>query len=127
MNTFTITSTVKHYPATLPFESIKKAILGKTYELSLTFVGERRASSLNQTYRKKTYSPNVLSFPLTEKTGEIFICQTVAKREAKKFGLTTTGYIAYLFIHGCLHLNGHDHGDTMDRLERKHLKAFNIS
>jgi probable rRNA maturation factor len=127
MNTLTITSTVEVYPTDLPFASIKRTILGTQYELSLTFVGEKRAASLNEAYRQKTYSPNVLSFPLTEKTGEVYICPSVAKREASKFDLTPNGYIAYLFIHGCLHLKGYDHGDTMDKLERKYLKAFNIS
>jgi probable rRNA maturation factor len=106
---------------------MKEAILGKQYVLSLTFVGEKRAASLNQSYRQKSYVPNVLSFPLTQTAGEIFICPTEAKREAASFGLTPSGYVAYLFIHGCLHLKGHDHGDTMDKLERKYLKAFNIS
>jgi len=127
METFTITSTTKSYPTHLPLALIKRAVLGAKYELSLAFVGEKRATSLNQTYRQKSYVPNVLSFPLTATTGEIFICPTVAKREAAKFSLTPDGYVAYLFIHGCLHLKGLDHGDTMDRLERKHLKAFNIS
>lgn len=127
MGTCTITSTVRGYSTDVPFVAIKQAILGAKYDLSLAFVGERRAASLNQAYRNKTYSPNVLSFPLTEKAGEIFICPNVAKKEASKYDLTPDGYIAYLFIHGCLHLKGYDHSEAMDKLERKYLKAFNIS
>lgn len=127
METFSIDSTVKTYPTHLPYTEVKNKILGKTYELSLMFVGQTRAIALNQAYRQKSYAPNVLSFPLDEKTGEIFICPKVADKEAHKFSLSKDGYIAYLFIHGCLHLKGHDHGDTMDTLERKFLKAFNIS
>lgn len=126
MNT-TITSTVKKYPDYHPYAEMKRKILGTRYELSLVFVGKTRAATLNKNYRKKTYSPNVLSFPLNESAGEIFICPLVAKQEADKFNLSVDGYIAYLFIHGLLHLKGYDHGDTMDTLERKHLKAFNIS
>ena len=37
------------------------------------------------------------------------------------------GYIAFLFIHGLLHLKGHDHGDTMESLERRYVKQFGIS
>ncbi len=122
-----ISSTVNTYPKQLPFAAIKTAILGATYDLSLAFIGEKRAATLNQKYRNKSYTPNVLSFPLTEKVGEIFICPAVAKREAASFSLSAEGYVAYLFIHGCLHLKGHDHGDTMDKLERKYLKAFAIS
>lgn len=127
MSLFSITSTVRAYPTRLPYPAMKDTILGTRYELSLVFVGAQRATSLNQAYRNKSYVPNVLSFPLHNTAGEIFICPAVAAREAKKFNLSTNGYIAYLFIHGCLHLKGHDHGDTMDRLERKYCKAFNIS
>lgn len=127
MNTFTISSTIKQYPKRHPYEEMKRKILGSRYNLSLVFVGKQRATNLNKTYRNKTYSPNVLSFPLNEDTGEIFICPQVASKEAAKFGLSPNGYVAFLFIHGLLHLKGCDHGDTMERLERKYLKTFNIS
>lgn len=127
MNSFTITSTVKKYPRSHRYAEMKNKVLGAKYELSLVFVGKIRAASLNKTYRNKTYSPNVLSFPLTSDAGEIVICPQVAKREAAKFNLSVDGYIAYLFIHGLLHLKGYDHSDTMEKLERKYLKAFNIS
>lgn len=127
MNTFSITHTVKTYPRRLPLEAIKQKILGSKYLLSVVYIGKTRAASLNRTYRHKSYTPNVLSFPLTNKAGEIYICPAIAKREAAKFNLSTRGYIAYLFIHGCLHLKGYDHGDTMEKLERKYLKTFNIT
>jgi probable rRNA maturation factor len=101
-------------------------ILGKRYVLSLVFVGKTRAATLNKTYRKKTYSPNVLSFPLDEQTGEIFICSQVATSEAAKFNLSPKGYVGFLFIHGCLHLKGLDHGDRMDKQEAKWVKHFGL-
>ncbi len=125
MQAFSIASTIRTYPA-FPYETIKNAVLGKSYVLSLSFVGESRAQAFNMQYRKKDYVPNVLSFPLDEKNGEIIICPKVAKSEAKKFNLTVDGYIAYLFIHGCVHLKGHDHGDTMDTLEKKFMRQFAI-
>ena len=127
MKDIVISSTVKTYPSTIPYTAIKRKILGTRYQLSLVFVGSTRATTLNQAYRQKSYTPNVLSFPITDTTGEMFICPAVAKREAPKFNLSTTGFIAYLFIHGCLHLKGYDHGATMDKLERKYCRAFNIS
>lgn len=127
MNTLAITSTVKKYPVNIPYEAIKRKILGEKYALSLVFVGTTRAKTLNQRYRKKSYVPNVLSFPLTEMSGEIFICSITATREAHRFNLSPNGHIAFLFIHGCLHLKGYDHGDTMDTLEHKLIKMFNIS
>ena len=121
-----ISSTVKRFPPH-PYAEIANAILGKRYELSLVFVGTQRATTLNKTYRQKTYSPNVLSFPLDESHGEIFICPQVAAREAAECSLSPAGYVAFLFIHGCLHLKGHAHGDTMDTLELKFVRKFNIS
>jgi probable rRNA maturation factor len=120
-----ITSTVKSYPRH-KYVDIADKILGKRYELSLVFVGKTRAATLNKEYRKKTYSPNVLSFPLDEKTGEIFICPQVAASEAAKFNLSPRGYVGFLFIHGCLHLKGLDHGDTMDKQEAKWVKHFGL-
>lgn len=122
----TTTATVQSYPKH-QYTNIKEVILGKRYELSLVFIGRTRAKSLNQQYRNKSYSPNVLSFPLDERTGEIFICPQVAAGEACRYGLTPKNYVAFLFIHGCLHLKGYDHGDTMDRLEQKYLKQFGLA
>jgi probable rRNA maturation factor len=120
-----ITATVKTYPRH-QYAAMADKILGKRYNLSLVFIGSARAATLNKLYRKKTYSPNVLSFPLNEHTGEIFICPQVAGREATKFDLTPAGYVGFLFIHGCLHLKGLDHGDTMEAQEAKWVKHFKL-
>ncbi len=123
----TITKTVRQPVPRHPYEKIAAQILGSSYELSLNFIGRTRAQTLNQAYRGKTYVPNVLSFPLATTVGEIYICPEVAKRQAKKHDMNYSQYVAFLFIHGALHLKGHDHGATMDRLERKHLTAFGIT
>ncbi len=123
---FSLSSTIAKYP-NFPYLEIKEAILGKKYVLSVAFVGTKRAQKLNVEYRQKTYVPNVLSFSLDTETGEIFICPEIAYPEAKDFNLTKNGYIAFLFIHGLLHLKGYDHGDTMESLERRYLKKFAIA
>jgi len=125
MKNFWITSTARSYP-TLPYEKIKDDILGKGYTLSLAFVGGTRAQALNMEYRGKAYTPNVLSFPLDEKIGEIYITPTVAKKEAPKFSMTHKGYVGFLFIHACLHLKGLDHGDIMDKAEKKYCKKYGL-
>jgi probable rRNA maturation factor len=124
--TFSLSSTIARYPK-YPYEEIKDAILGKKYELSLAFVGTKRAQKLNVAYRQKTYVPNVLSFPLDATHGEIYICPEIAYPEAKDFYLSKEGYIAFLFIHGLLHLKGYDHSDTMESLERRFMKRFSIA
>lgn len=125
MTTFGITSTVKQHPEH-PYETIKNDIMGKRYNLSLSFVGPTRAAKLNQQYRKKSYTPNVLSFPLDAENGEIVICPQVAVKEAGAHGLTPTDYVAFLFIHGLLHLKGLDHSDEMDKAENRYLKKYGL-
>ena len=122
---FSIHSTVRTYPR-VPYETMKNAVLGKNYELTLTFIGVTRAQNLNITHRNKNYVPNILSFPLTTAFGEILITPAIAKIEAKKFNMTERGYIGYLFIHACLHLKGLNHGGVMDKAEKKFIKQFHL-
>jgi probable rRNA maturation factor len=106
------------------FVKIKDEILKKNYELSLVFVGDKKSKELNLKYRGGKYVPNVLSFPIGKSAGEIFINPNQAKKECAKFYMTYKKFVAYLFIHGCLHLKGIDHGKKMDTLEEKYLKMF---
>lgn len=115
--------TTRTYPK-LPYQVIKDDILGKNYNLSLVFVGAKRAKALNQTTRQKSYVPNVLSFPLSNEAGEIYLTPAVAKRETKRFGHTYRQHVCYLFIHGLLHLKGFDHGPKMEKLEDRYLKKY---
>jgi len=110
----------------LPYGEMKNIILGQQYELSLGFIGKKKAKIINFQTRQKTYAPNVLSFPYTPKCGDIVICPAVAKTEAADFNLSVDGYIGFLFIHGLLHLKGLDHGTQMSRLEKQYLKKFKL-
>jgi probable rRNA maturation factor len=112
--------------ADIPYEAIATRILGPQYELSLTICGDDLARRMNKTYRKKTYSPNVLSFPYSKTTGEIFLNARKAEREARAFGTTAKKRMALLLVHGCFHLKGYDHGVTMERLERNTLRACGL-
>lgn len=123
---FSVASTVRAYPR-LPYERAKNDILGKSYVLSLVFVGSRRAQMLNRVYHKKTYVPNVLSFPLDPAHGEIFITPSVAEKEARQHGMTARGYAGFLFIHALLHLKGMQHGDTMDMLEKRYCIRYRFT
>ena len=105
------------------YEKIADAVL-PGWEISLVFAGETRAQQLNRQLRNKDYIPNVLSYESGKKSGEIIICLQVAKREAKDFDLTYSQFVAYLFIHGLLHLKGYPHGTTMDKHERAHMARF---
>jgi rRNA maturation RNase YbeY len=108
----------------VPFLAIKEKILGKGYDLTLTFCSPEESRKRNALYRDKDYPTNILSFPLGEKEGEIYICLSIARRDAKKFEMSYQKFLHLLVIHGCLHLKGHDHGSTMEGLEEKHLLHF---
>jgi probable rRNA maturation factor len=110
----------------LPFEKIANEALGKGYQLSLVICGDRLAQRMNKEYRKKTYRPNVLSFPLSKTEGEIFLNIRKAAREAKHEGIPRDKRVALLFVHGCFHLVGYDHSDRMEALEQKVLKKFKM-
>ena len=115
----TVKSTVR-----LPFEEMAQEVLPKGYELSLVICGDTLAQRMNKEWRKKTYKPNVLSFPISKKEGEIFLNIRKAEREARAMGISTKSRLAHLFIHGCAHLKGLLHSDTMDALEARVLKRF---
>ncbi len=115
-----------HLAPNLPYDAMKQSVLGASYTLTLVFIGEKRARDLNRAHREATYVPNILSFPLDAKTGEIYITPLVARREAYKFNMTIRGYIGYLFIHGLLHLKGYDHGATMEKAEKKYVAQYQL-
>lgn len=106
------------------FDAIKNSALGKSYELTLVIASSTLAKRLNLTYRNKNHATDILSFPLSKNEGEIYICQSVARKKAREFGVTYEKYFALLFIHGCAHLKGYDHGDTMEAFEAKLQKEL---
>ncbi len=85
-----------------------------------------RMKELNFMYRNKNEPTDILSFPLSKTEGEMYICLSEAKKEAKKFDRKPENFLAFLFIHGCVHLKGYDHGGTMERLEVKFRRKFKI-
>lgn len=111
----------------IPFDKIKNHILGGGYELSLVLTDKRRSRYLNRTYRGTNKPTNVLSFPLSPDSGEIFIDLETAEKEAPIFGKSFSNFVAYLFIHGLLHLSGEKHGGKMDNEEIKILKKFKLN
>lgn len=86
---------------------LKNEILEEKYDLSFCFVASEEMRLLNRIYRKKDYSANVLSFPLSPNEGEILINKKNQKKDCAD----------YLFIHSLLHLKGLRHGKKMDEKE----------
>jgi len=73
----------------------KKALIEKNFkedvELSINFVGRKKAKELNINYRKMDYIPQVLGFPMSKekdadgkiRLGDIVICTQKLKYEVK--------------------------------------------
>ena len=123
---FSITNKTKSAEPSVPFLKIKNEALGENYSLSVVFVGNAASKKLNFSYRGKNNPTNILSFPLDKNNGEIFIALNVAKKEAKLFERKFDNFVAFLFIHGLMHLKGMEHGSTMERAEEKLRKKFGI-
>ena len=105
---------------------MKDAILGRDYDLSLAFVSDDVSETLHQKFKDEDGPANVLSFPLSEVSGEIVMNLTEQERQAPVFGMKLADYTGYLFIHGLLHLKGLRHGSTMESEEQKFCKKFGI-
>ncbi|AKC59887.1 putative rRNA maturation factor YbeY [Blochmannia endosymbiont of Polyrhachis (Hedomyrma) turneri] len=103
----------------------------KCIELSIRIVDEMESRSLNMYFLKKKNPTNVLSFPFypplwlnTTIIGDLVICYQIIKHEAKINNISIERQLAYVVIHGSLHLMGYDHittNDTeiMEKMEKK--------
>ncbi len=108
----------------IPFLAIKEKILGKSYSLTIIFCTPKESQEKNKAYRDKNYPTNILSFPLDKNEGEIYISLATARADAKNFDMTYEKFLHLLIIHGILHLKGHDHSSTMEKLEDSYLNKF---
>lgn len=123
VNNLTVIRKGKPIPS-VPFLEMKDAILGKKYNLTIIFCTPEESQDRNRVYREKDYPTNILSFPLDKEEGEIYISLATTRRDAKKFDMSYMEFVHLLLAHGMLHLKGHDHGSTMEELEKKYCKKF---
>lgn len=105
-----------HVPTKLPSRSEVRrwvrATCATAATITIRFVDELEARSLNQTYRGKDYATNVLSFPYTDGellSGDLVLCAAVVDSEAQQQGKEIGAHYAHLVVHGLLHLQGFDH------------------
>ena len=130
---FEITSNLrkKEYPKKIPYQKIKDHTLGNSYDLSLVFIGDSLSQKLNREFRAKDKATDILTFPVSDDMGEIFINLDYAYKKAKTFDRSPQNYIAFLFVHGLAHILGYDHenekdAEEMEKFERKIRKKFKI-
>jgi len=92
--------------------------------VTIAFVSDSKIRTLNKTFRGIDKPTDVLSFPAeeTNELGDIAISVETAARQAKENGLTLTGEIAQLILHGLLHLSGYDHETDNGQMNREELR-----
>ena len=122
---------------------IDAALTGRTtqkqVEVSIRLVDQDEMAQLNETYRGKKGTTNVLTFPANLPTeldipllGDIVICAPVVGAEAAQQGKTSNAHWAHMTVHGALHLLGYDHieeedATIMEALESSILMDLNYA
>lgn len=101
------------------------------YEVSISFVDNEEMRSLNMEYRGIDKETDVLSFPMVEfieteleeedenaeyieeeiALGDIVISMEKALEQSEEYGHSFNRELAFLLVHGMLHLLGYDHED----------------
>ncbi len=130
-DTLLATYTTKNAPALTGafLSNIKNAILGKNYDLSVSFVGTEKMRAVNKANRKIDKATDILSFPIelgSYGSGEIYICMEKVLQKSIAFEISMKKYLEYVLVHGMVHLLGYNHGDDMDSVEKKYTKKLNI-
>ncbi|AZZ65733.1 rRNA maturation RNase YbeY [Metamycoplasma phocicerebrale] len=87
--------------------------------VDLLFVNKYKMKKLNNMYRNKNYTTDILSFPLEAseelkfldeiQLGQIIISPWKIKKQAKEFNHSLRREFCYIFAHGIAHLFGFDH------------------
>ena len=101
-----------------------------TAEVSITLTNNAYIHELNKKYRQIDRPTDVLSFALNESEepevedgpeinvlGDIIISVERAEEQAAEYGHSVRREMAFLTVHGMLHLLGYDHMEEADRLE----------
>ncbi|MCX5751736.1 MAG: rRNA maturation RNase YbeY [Candidatus Saganbacteria bacterium] len=98
----------------------------KGWTVEVTFVCDRRMKGLNNRYRGKDKTTDVLSFSMGEEgiLGDVLISRKQASQNAVKYGYTLKQELFRLLVHGVLHLLGYDHGRQMFAKQEKYLESL---
>lgn len=87
-------------------------------EFNIIFVDSDTIHEINKNYRNVDRVTDVISFALEDNEtitldhrvlGDIYICVERAEEQAKEYGHSFLRELAFLSIHGLLHLLGYDH------------------
>lgn len=119
-------------------------------EIEISFVGREAIREVNAEERNVDRVTDVLSFPTLDgikgkpvfkkdfpldvnpesgciMLGEIIICKDMVKKQAEEYGHSYERELAFLALHGFLHLMGYDHIEEDDRVEMESLAESILS
>jgi probable rRNA maturation factor len=106
---------------------------GRGREMAVQIVSAARMRRLNREFRGKDQPTNVLAFPAVATPGvtplplgDVVVCPTVLRQEARTQGKRAEAHWAHLIVHGTLHLLGYDHERDVDakRMERREITVL---
>lgn len=87
--------------------------------VSLSFIGRDRMRALNARWKRRPEPTDVLAFALVGPqgtlAGDIYVCRSVAEREARARRIPLRQELTRLVVHGVLHVLGYDHPDGPER------------
>mgnify|MGYP004657792527 FL=1 len=108
----------------------------KNVELNMAFVSPRQIKYVNATQRGTDSVTDVLSFPMLDVKapqiidetyaadknpltgnyilGDVIVCKNVAEQQADEYDHSLKREVAFLCLHGLLHLLGYDHENPKD-------------
>ena len=99
-------------------------------EVGVRLVDEPEMTTLNNRYRGKDGSTNVLSFPADlppgvdhPLLGDIVICPEVVNREAREQDKSAEQHWCHMLVHGSLHLLGYDHVEAEEASRMETLET----
>lgn len=114
-------------------ERVLAAVGEAQSELSIDLVGDGRMRRLNRQYRKKDRATDVLAFAMRESVspvsallGDVVISVPTALRQAKEGGRSLSEELAWLLVHGVLHLCGYDHERSDAEARRMKLREQKV-
>lgn len=121
---------ISHSAAVAALSSTKS--WGKSdLEISITLSDDKTLQELNNRYRNKNETTNVLAFQLEQDSaipgqpillGDVIIALGIARREAEEQGKKLTNHLKHLVIHGVLHLLGLDHQNKRDAVTMESIE-----
>lgn len=115
-------------------------------EVSVVLVDDEYIHQLNLQYRGKDMPTDVLSFAMNDQCadihepdinkvpedieillGDIIISLETAARQAEEYGHSLERELAYLTVHGMLHLLGYDHEEEEEKREMRQEEEYVLS